>query len=203
MRIALIGASGRVGSRLATEFIERGHTVTGIVLHPENAPPRQRPSIVKGDARDGAALAPLVAGHDVVVSAARFLDSNERSTIDAVKAAGVPRLMVVGGAGSMEIAPGRKLMDTPDFPAAYRPEASAGGAFLDALRQEPDLDWTCVSPSAEFVPGQRTQQFRLGGDELLTDTRGRSWISMEDYAIAFADELEKPAHRRQRFTVGY
>jgi putative NADH-flavin reductase len=199
----LIGASGNIGSRLAAEFVARGHTVTGIVRHPENATPSERLCIVKGDARDATSLAALVAGHDIVVSAARFLDSDARSTIDAVKTARVPRLMVVGGAGSLEIAPGKKLMDAPDFPAAYKPEAAAGAVFLDALRQEPDLDWTYVSPSAEFAPGQRTQRFRLGGDALLTDPRGRSWISMEDYAIGFADELEKPAHRRQRFTVGY
>lgn len=203
MRIALIGASGHVGSRLATEFIARGHTVTGIVRHPENASPSERLCIVRGDARDATSLTALVAGHDVVVTAARFLDSDARSTIEATKTARVSRLMVVGGAGSLEIAPGKRLMDTPDFPAAYKPEAAAGGEFLDMLRREPELDWTYLSPSAEFVPGQRRQRFRLGGDGLLADLRGRSWISMEDYAIAFADELEKPAHRRQRFTVGY
>ncbi|HMN43507.1 MAG TPA: NAD(P)-dependent oxidoreductase [Povalibacter sp.] len=203
MRIALIGASGNVGSRLAAEFVARGHTVTGIVRYPENATPSERLCIVKGDARDATALAALIAGHDVVVSSARHLDSDARSTIDAVKTARVPRLVVVGGAGSLEVAPGKKLLDTLEFPAAYKPEAVAGAAFLDLLRAEPELDWTYVSPSAEFVAGQRTQRFRLGGNELLTDARGRSWISMEDYALALADELEKPAHRRQRFTVGY
>lgn len=203
MRIALIGASGHVGSRLAAEFVARNHTITGIVRHPENASPSERLCIVKGDARDATALAALVAGHDVVVSAASNLDSTARSIIDAVKTAGVPRLMVVGGAGSLEVAPGRHLLDTPEFPAAYKAEAVAGRAFLELLRAEPALDWTYVSPSAEFVPGQRTQRFRLGSNELLIDSRGRSWISMEDYAIAFADELEQPAHRRQRFTVGY
>lgn len=203
MRIALIGASGNAGSRLAAEFVARGHTVTGIVRSPESATPSERLCIVKGDARDAPALAALVTGHDVVVSATRFLDSDAHSTIAAVKTSGVPRLMVVGGAGSLEIAPGRRLMDAPDFPADYKAEAVAGGVFLAALREEPDLDWTCITPSAEFIPGQRTQRFRLGGDALLSDARGRSWISMEDYAIAFADELEKPAHRRQRFTVGY
>lgn len=203
MRIALIGAGGRVGSRLASEFIARGHTVTGIVRHPEKVSPRERLCIVKGDARQADALATRLAVHDVAVSAARFIDSDPNAVIAAVKASRVPRLLVVGGAASLEVAPGKRLLDTPDFPVAYKPEAIAGAAFLDALRQEPELNWTFVSPSAEFVPGSRTERFRLGTDQLLVDDKGRSWISMEDFAIAFADEIEKPTHPRQRFTVGY
>lgn len=95
------------------------------------------------------------------------------------------------------------MLDVPDFPEAYRPEATAGAAFLDALRRERELDWTFISPSAEFVPGARTQKFRLGVDELLVDSSGRSWISFEDYAIAFLDEFAREAHIRQRITVGY
>lgn len=113
------------------------------------------------------------------------------------------RWLVVGGAGSLEVAPGQALLGAPGFPVAYRPEAEVGRRFLDALRTERELDWTFLSPSAEFVPGERTGTFRLGGDQLLTDASGRSWISMEDYAIAFVDELETPKHSRQRFTVGY
>jgi putative NADH-flavin reductase len=101
------------------------------------------------------------------------------------------------------VAPGKALVDTPDFPAAYHAESSAGRDFLNLLRQERDLDWTFVSPSASFAPGERTGKFRLGGDQLLTAADGKSSISMEDYAIAFIDEVEKPQHRRQRFTVGY
>jgi uncharacterized protein len=119
-----------------------------------------------------------------------------------VQEAGVPRYLVVGGAGSLEVAPGVKLIDTPEFPAIYKAEASGGGAFLDLLRQQPALDWSYLSPSAMFVPGERTGKFRLGGDQLLANDEGSS-ISFEDYAIALADEIEKPAHRRQRFTVGY
>jgi putative NADH-flavin reductase len=109
----------------------------------------------------------------------------------------------VGGAGTLEVAPGKALIDTPDFPEAYKREAAAGGKFLDALRSEREIDWTCLSPSAEFVPGRRTGQFRLGDDRLLVDASGRSWISMEDFAIALVDELETPKHCRRRFTVGY
>jgi uncharacterized protein len=110
---------------------------------------------------------------------------------------------VVGGAGSLYAAPGMRVIDTPNFPSAYKAEAEAGAAFLEALRAERDLDWTFVSPSAEFVDGARTRRFRLGRDELLVDGAGRSWISFQDFAIAFLDEFEKPAHLRQRFTVGY
>ena len=115
----------------------------------------------------------------------------------------MPRLLVVGGAGSLEIAPGKALVDTPEFPAAYKAEALAGRAFLEALRAEKVLDWTFISPSALFEPGERTGSYRIGGNQLLADANGKSWVSMEDYAIAMADEIEKPAHPRQRFTVGY
>ena len=121
----------------------------------------------------------------------------------AAKQAGVPRLLVVGGAGSLEVAPGVALVDTPQFPAAYKAEALAGRAFLDTLRGEKALDWTFISPSALFEPGERTGSFRLGGDALLSDAAGQSRITMEDFAIALADEIETPAHPRQRFTVGY
>ncbi|MCD0506258.1 NAD(P)-dependent oxidoreductase, partial [Bordetella petrii] len=117
--------------------------------------------------------------------------------------AGVPRLLVVGGAGSLRVAPGVMLIDTPEFPDAYKPEARAGVVFLDTLRREKALDWTFLSPSALFEPGERTGVFRVGADELLADDEGKSWISMEDYAIALVDELESPRHTRRRFTVGY
>ena len=112
------------------------------------------------------------------------------------------RYFVVGGAGSLEVAPGVKLIDTPQIPAAYKPEAAKGGEFLERLRQEKDLDWTFLSPSAMFVPGERTGKFRLGKDQLLTSASGSS-VSYEDYAVAAVDELEKPRHIRERFTVGY
>jgi hypothetical protein len=156
-----------------------------------------------GDATQPAQLAPLLAGHDVVISATRFQSSDPNALIAAAKQAGVDRLMVVGGAASLEVAPGKTLFDAPGFPDAYKAEAAAGRRALDALRAEKDLDWTFVSPSAEFAPGERTGIFRLGDDQLLSDANGKSWISMEDYAIAFADELEMPKHSRQRFTVGY
>ena len=112
------------------------------------------------------------------------------------------RYLVVGGAGSLEVAPGVRLIDTPNFPAQYKNEAAAGAAYLELLRGVQDLDWTFLSPSALFIAGERTGKFRLGTDQLLTTQKGSS-ISFEDYAIALVDELEHPKHSRRRFTVGY
>jgi putative NADH-flavin reductase len=203
MNIALIGVSGRVGSRLLAELLRRGHHVTGIARDTGKLAGQPQLVLKNGDANQPAQLAPLLVGHDAVLSALKFATSDAAALIAAVKQAAVDRLLVVGGAGSLEVAPGRALLDTPDFPAAYRPEAEAGRRFLDTLRTERSLDWTFLSPAAEFVPGERTGKFRLGGDQLLADANGRSWISMEDYAIAFVDELETPKHSRQRFTVSY
>ena len=123
--------------------------------------------------------------------------------IGAAKASGVGRYLVVGGAGSLEVAPGVRLVTTPAFPAQYKAEAQKGADFLDLLRQEKELNWTFLSPSALFVAGERTGRFRLGTDQLLTAADGRSWISFEDFAVALTDEIERPAHIRKRFTVGY
>lgn len=200
--IALIGASGNAGSRILKELSDRGHRVTALARHPEKVArlPGVTPTAV--DAGDQAALAARLKGHDIVISAVHFTASDPQVLIGAVKAAGVKRYLVVGGAGSLEVAPGVALVSTPDFPEAYKAEALAGGVFLDLLRKEPTLDWTFLSPSAMFVPGERTGKFRLGKDELLVNEKGSS-ISFEDYAIALVDEVEKPAHSRQRFTVGY
>ena len=202
MKIALIGVTGRVGSRLATELLSRGHAVTGIALHvPTEA--RAGITVLQADATDPSSLAPRLVGHDAVISASRFLTSDANALVTAVKTAGVKRLLVVGGAGSLEVAPGKALMDTDRFPEAFKAEAKAGARFLERLRLEPDLDWTFISPSADFAPGERTGHFRLGGDQLLSDAKGKSHISMEDFAIAMVDEVEQSAHSRQRFTVGY
>lgn len=200
--IALIGASGNVGTRLLKELAARGHRITAIARDPGRIPAQPGVTAVRGDAGDGAGLARLLAGHDAVISALRFLDSQPGTLIDAVRASGVKRYLVVGGAGSLQVAPGQRLIDQPDFPEAYKPEAAAGAVFLDALRDTRDLDWTFLSPSALFVPGERTGKFRLGKDDLLVGAQGSS-ISYEDYAIALADEIERPAHVRERFTVGY
>ena len=203
MKVALIGASGNVGGRVLAELLSRGHTVTAIARHPEKISAQSGVTPKAGDVHDKAGLGPLLAGHDAVISAVRFSASDPKLLIAAVKEARVPRYLVVGGAGSLEVAPGKKLIDTPNFPAAYKPEAGAGGVFLNLLRGEKDIDWTFLSPSALIGAGERTGKFRLGGDQLLTAPDGKSSISYKDYAVALVDELEKPAHSRRRFTVGY
>jgi uncharacterized protein len=202
MEVALIGASGQGGSRLLAELTRRGHQVTAIARQPDKIPAAPGVTAKKGDVFEKAGLVHLLRGHDAVVSAVHFTASDPKLLIEAVKEAGVKRYFVVGGAGSLEIAPGVKLVDTPQFPAAYKAEATKGGEFLDLLRKEKELEWTFLSPSAVIGPGERTGRFRLGKDQLLTTDKGSS-ISWEDYAIAAVDELENPAHIRQRFTVGY
>jgi putative NADH-flavin reductase len=202
MEVALIGASGQAGSRILAELTRRGHPVTGIARHPGKIAAGPGVSAKKGDVFDRDGLVALLKGHDAVVSSVHFAASDPNILIEAVRAAGVKRYIVVGGAGSLEVAPGVKLIDTPQFPAIYKEEAGKGGEFLDLLRKEPTLDWTFLSPSALFIAGERTGKFRLGKDQLLTNDKGSS-ISFEDYAIALVDELEKPGHSRRRFTVGY
>jgi putative NADH-flavin reductase len=203
MKVAVIGSFGRVGSRLVAELVRRGHSVTGIGRNPPKTPSSAGFVVKQGDATTPGLLAPLITGHDAVISATRFVTSDPNELISAVERAGVGRLLVVGGAGSLEVAPGMTLRETPGFPEAFAAEARAGAEFLEVLRKEKDLDWTFLSPSADFAPGKRTGKFRVGRDELLSDEGGRSWISMEDFSIAMVDEPEHPLHTRQRFTVGY
>lgn len=202
MKVALIGASGNVGSRLLKELTSRGHQVTAIARHPEKIVALPGATARKGDLYDVKAMSELLKGHDAVISSVFFTASDPKPLLEAVRASGVKRYLVVGGAGSLEVAPGKRLLDSPDFPAEYKSEATKGAEFLDYLKTVKDLDWTFLSPSAMFVPGERTGKFRLGKDTLLATDKGSS-ISFEDYAIAMVDELEKPAHIRQRFTVGY
>ena len=155
------------------------------------------------DVTDGDKLAAALAGHDVAIISVKYSQVDAGPILAAVKHAGVPRVLLVGGAGSLQVASGVDLVDTPDFPTAYKGEALAAREFLRLLRQEPAIDWTLVSPSALLQPGQRTGQFRIGGDQLLVDGKGASRISIEDLAMALVDELESPRHSRQRFTVGY
>jgi uncharacterized protein len=196
-------ATGNVGSRLLEELVRRGYEVTGIAQNPETLGQRAHVTPALGDVQNEDALAKLLSGHDAVIHSVKFVSTNADKVISAVKKARVPRLLVVGGAGSLEVAPGVVLVDSPTLPAEYKPEALAGAAFLNTLRGEKELDWTFLSPSAMFAPGKRTGKFRVGKDQLLIAADGRSHISMEDYAIALVDELEHPQHMRERFTVGY
>lgn len=202
MKIALIGASGNVGSRILRELVGRGHRVTAIARRPDAVAADPKVVAKEGDLSDKAGLAALLKGHDAVISSVRFKDLDAEGLIEIVRASEVKRFLVVGGAGSLEVAPGKILLNTPDFPEVYKAEASKGVALLHLLNGVKDLDWTFLSPSALFVPGERTGKFRIGKDQLLTNEKGSS-ISYEDYAIALVDEIEKPQHVRQRFTVGY
>lgn len=202
-KIAIIGATGRAGSELLEEALRRGHSVTAIARHASKIPPRAGLVSRDVDVNDGDALHAALAGHDAVLSAANFSTLPAAAIIEPVKKSGVKRLLFVGGAGSLLLPDGSKVIDSPDFPPAYKSEASAGGVYLDTLRKETALDWTFLSPSAEFVLGERTGTFRLGKDHLLVSAEGRSWITFADFAIAMLDEVEHPKHSRQRFTVGY
>ncbi len=212
MKVALIGATGFIGSGLRKELLSRGHRVTALVGHPEKLAPHPNLTAVKVDVQDTAALGNQLKEHDAVISAFSghaqsdvygYYVQGIRSIISAAKAAKVPHLLVVGGAGSLEVAPGVQVVDSPEFPAQWKATALGAREALRLLRTEKELNWTMLSPSAMIAPGQRTGKFRLGGDQLLVKGDGKSEISLEDYAVAMIDELERPAHPRKRFTVGY
>jgi uncharacterized protein len=207
MRILLIGATGMIGRRIAAEALDRGHGVTGVTRSGAEGTDR-------AEASDADAVARLAGGHDaVVLTVPPPRDGSEtegpllattRGVLDGLRRAGVRRLIVVGGAGSLEVAPGVRLVDTPEFPDMYKSESLAAAGQLGVIRAEAgDLDWTYISPAAIIEPGERTGTFRLGGDRLLVDDEGGSRISAEDYAVALVDELEKNNAVRRRITVGY
>lgn len=215
MKIALFGAKGMIGSRILAEALSRNHQVTVIVRNAaafENS--SSQVTVLEGDANNSAKLAQLVAGHDVVISAigpGRHANAKPQniletthSFLEGLPASGVKRLLLVGGAGSLEVAPGLQLIDTPEFPEAYKSEAEPARQALNVLRKSGQaVDWTFFSPSIMIEPGERTGQFRVGGDQLLVDSTGQSRISAEDFAVGIIDEAEKNQHIQQRVTVGY
>lgn len=215
MNIVLFGATGQVGQRIAAEALRRGHRVVGVVRDPSRAqPPHPHVPLVQGDATDPASVARVARGADAVISAvsprpgttgqAPRLADAARALIAGVRQAGVRRLIVVGGAGSLEVAPGVALLDTPGFPEAYKPEAEEGRESLAVYRAQAEgLDWTFVSPAVVIQPGERTGRYRTTVDALLADEQGNSVISYEDYAVALLDELENPRHAGRRFGVAY
>jgi len=213
MKIVLIGATGRVGSKILLEALGRGHRVTAIARDVAKVPPHPNLSVVKGDVFQTDRLATQFAGHDAVVhSYAPPRDHQDRrgeqirattSIIRALKAAGVKRILAVGGAGTLEASPGVRVMDTPELPKEWESGAISTAEIKHLLEKELELEWTFLSPSLYLRPGTRTGKFRLGTDALLRDDSGASRISIEDYAVAMIDELENPRHLRRRFTVGY
>lgn len=202
MKVAVVGASGRGGSRIVAELARRGHQVTAIARNPEKIEAGANVTVRRGDLNE-VGFPGLLAGHDAVISAVRFAGSDPDALIRAVRTAGVTRYAVMGGAGSLEVAPGVKLLSTPQFPDAAKAEATAGVAFLDKLKAVKDLDWVFLSPAALIAFGERTGTYRLGKDQLLTDADGKSTISFEDYAVAMVDEIEQHKHSRERFHVAY
>jgi hypothetical protein len=216
MRIALFGAGGQIARRIAREALDRGHEVTAVVRDPATFQKYDdRLEVVQGDATDAASVARAAKGADAIVNAisprpsptgrpASSLVDGARAVIAGASQAGVERLLAVGGASSLEVAPGVRLFDTPEFPEAYKAEAREGIDSLEVYRNESgDLDWTFISPAAEIGPGERTGKYRTGGDRLLADKAGRSFISYEDYAAALVDELESGRNLRRRMTVAY
>jgi hypothetical protein len=207
MKVVLYGASGNAGSRILHELQSRGHYVTAAVRNPEKLPAGTKS--VRDDLSNVDRIAEIIAGSDAVVSA--YMpppdDTDQLVTvtgrlIDAVRKAGNPRLIIVGGAASLEVAPGVTVLSSGNLPAPWIPIATSHAKALDLLKTS-DVPWTYFSPAGFFEPGQRTGKFRLGRDRLIADDKGDSRISYEDYAIALVDELEHPAHIRQRFTIGY
>lgn len=203
MKIALIGATGNVGQRIISEAVSRGHEVIAIARNVDAIAAQDHVTPVAADLADPGSIARALKGADVAVLSVRFQGLDFEQALQAIAQPGVKRLLVVGGAASLEVAPGQTLLDQPDFPDFIKPEATPARAALDRLRQEEDLDWTFLSPSVFFGPGERTGTFRLGRDQVLTAADGKSHISYEDYAIALLDEIEQPRHSRARFTVGY
>jgi putative NADH-flavin reductase len=208
MNVTLYGASGMIGSRILTELLSRGHNVTAVVRNPSKLD-GTKATVKTGDVLSAASVAETAAGADAVISAFAppFTDTDQiidsiKSLTAGLKQAGVKRLLVVGGAGSLEVAPGLLLEDAPSFPADWKPIAHSHTAAFAELKTA-DLDWTYLSPAAFIQPGERTGKFRLGLDTLVTDEKGDSKISAEDFAIALVDDLEAPKHIRKRFTLGY
>ncbi|MBA4111002.1 MAG: 3-beta hydroxysteroid dehydrogenase [Leptothrix sp. (in: Bacteria)] len=214
MKIALIGATGFVGSAVLAELLQRDHQVTVLARHPGKLTPAPVLTVVQADAQNAAEVAQAVQGHDAVVSAYnpgwavpdlhdQFL-RGARAIVSGVKTAGVKRLLVVGGAGSLFVAPGVQLVDTPEFPAEWKQGALAARQALTELQTQSSLDWSFVSPPILLEPGERTGHYRLGSNEPLQDSAGGpGHISTTDLAVAIVDELEKGRHLRQRFTVAH
>jgi len=209
MKVALYGSTGKAGSRILKELTSRGHRVTAIARDPAKLEGIAGITTKKDDLSDINRTAEAIRGVDAVISAYgppqddtdEIVEVTQRQ-VEAVKRAGIPRLLVVGGAGGLNVAPGVTLLDSGYLPDAYKPIAKSHVRAFNVLEAS-DIDWTYVAPAAYFEPGERTGKFRLGKDDLIANEKQESRISMEDYAIALVNELETPKHRKQRFSVGY
>jgi putative NADH-flavin reductase len=204
MKIALIGATGRIGACIRDEALSRGHAVEGIARNVAGLPQKAGLHAVRCDVGDEVALAGAIKGADAVVVSVDWAKTDVKPVYAACRQAGIRRILVVGGASSLSRTPGGpRMFDQPDFPENVKPIVGAAVAGLDHIRTITDLDWTYVSPSLTIDAGERTGKFRLDTDTLLVDAEGKSFISREDLAVAVLDELERPQFIRKRFTVGY
>lgn len=213
--VTLIGANGFVGTAILNELLNRGHKVTAIVRNPEKVSVKNdNLNVVKANVTDTEAVIEACKGKDAVISAynpgwtnPNIYEETLRNyplILEAVKRSGVNRLLCVGGAGTLFCAPGLRVVDSGAIPEAIMGGVKSLGEFyLNTLMNEHDIDWIFFSPAGTLEPGERTGKFRLGKDDLIVDADGNSHISVEDYAVAMVDELEKPAHHYERFTIGY
>lgn len=211
MKIALIGGTGFVGAAVLEEALARGHDVIALARDPSKYAEQERLKVVKADVQDATQVAAAVAGTDAVVSAFNpgwkvpeigpLFTSGHRAIMQGTKQAGVKRILVVGGAGSLYVAPGRQLIDTPDFPKEIYAGANAAREALNEMRGEDGLEWTFLSPPVFLAPGERTGRYRTGGEHPLMDGEKPAGISVRDMAVAILDEIEAPKHIRARFTV--
>ncbi|MFC4764593.1 NAD(P)-dependent oxidoreductase [Dyella koreensis] len=213
MKIALFGATGHIGQGILDEALSRGYDVVAVVRDPARLPQKNaKLTVVTGDVSNASTWLDAVHGADAVVaslSARRDgnLDSvpgNANVLLDNLPKAGVKSLLWVGGAGTLEVAPGKRVIDDPHFPAEWKPEAEAQGKALAAFRaSKSPVEWTYISPAALIQPGDRTGKYRVGGEQLLVDAEGNSKISIADYAVALLDRIEKQDAANRRITVAY
>ncbi len=203
MNIAIIGATGNIGSRVLDEALRRGHEVTAITRDPRKLEARAGVAVRAGSTSDGPALTRTLKGHDAVIVSVKWNENDIGRVIDVIKKSGVKRCLFVVGAGSLIRKDGRTHFDHMAEKGVQPPTSKPASLALEAIRKVSDLDWTAISPAASIQPGERTGKFRLGLDRLIEDDEGRSMISREDFAIAILDEIEKPKHIRKRYTAAY
>lgn len=202
MKVALIGATGKAGSRILTELVNRGHIVTAIVRNAERVPVSDK-VVARGIDGSAAQIAQAVRGHDAVISSVRFIDLLPEILLAAIVDSGVKRYLIVGGAGGLIHPDGIEEVNQPTFPDFAKPNSLKGMELLESLKATPDLDWTFISPPRFFVAGERTATFRYGKDQMLMSADGPTSISYEDMAVAIVDALEQSRHVRERVTIGY
>jgi hypothetical protein len=214
MKVAIIGVTGNVGNKIMIEALLRGHKVTAIARNATKLAPMTNLSLVDVDVSNINALGDALRGHDAIIHAVspgpaasdvynKFVVLH-KAVIAGAKRSSVKRFLAVGGAASLKLPDGTVFLDSDQWPEQFSKEAVKGTReLMYLLKDEPELDWVFLSPSVFLEPGKRTGKYRIGKDHILFDANGRSNISREDYAVAMIDELERPAHHRERFTVGY